>query len=134
MSGKKVKKLYEDKSGSQTVDKSAISYDGKTIYITNYDEHQLITLDNNGNKLALLTDPDMKKPTGVHVTPAGHVFVCCYDSGTVLQVDKDGEKKLATLARKEDGLYGPGDLFFSSSTSSLIVGGEKDTLLVIKIN
>ncbi|XP_052778303.1 uncharacterized protein LOC128215776 [Mya arenaria] len=134
MSGQKVKMLYEDKSGDRTVEKCAISNDGKTIYITNYDKNQLITLDNNGNKLALLTDPDMENPAGVHVTPAGHVFVCCYDSDTVLQVDKDGKKKLATLARKEDGLYGPRDLFFSSSTSSLIVGGYKDTLVVIKLN
>ncbi|XP_052780008.1 uncharacterized protein LOC128217135 [Mya arenaria] len=134
MSGQKVKMLYEDTSGEFTVQKCAISNDGKTIYIINSSKHQLITLDNNGNKLALLTDPDMRYPTGVHVTPAGHVFVCCYDSDTVLQVDKDGEKKLATLAREENGLYSPYDLLFSSSTSSLIVGGIKDTLLVIKLN
>ncbi|XP_052780006.1 uncharacterized protein LOC128217134 [Mya arenaria] len=133
MSGQKVKMLYKDMSGGLTVEKCAISNDGKTIYITNYDAHQLITLDNNGNKLALLTDPDMKHPTGVHVTPAGHVFVCCCGSDTVLQVEKDGKKKLATLARKEDGLHAPGDLFISSRSSSLIVVGEKDTLLVVKL-
>ncbi|XP_052780295.1 uncharacterized protein LOC128217292 [Mya arenaria] len=134
MSGQKVKMLYEDKSGFRTVEKCAISNDGKTIYITKSSQHQLITLDNKGNKLALLTDPDMTQPTGVHVTPAGHVFVCCWDSNTVLQVDKDGKKKLATLARKENGVHGPRNLFFSSRTSSLIVGGRKDTLLVIKLN
>ncbi|XP_052778682.1 uncharacterized protein LOC128216137 [Mya arenaria] len=134
MSGKKVKKLYEDFSGIITVEKCAISNDGETIYITNSSKHKLITLDNKGNMLSSLTDPDMKSPTGVHVTPAGHVFVCCCDSDTVLQVDKDGKKKLATLAREEDGVKGPHGLFFSSSTSSLIVGGVKDTLLVIKLN
>ncbi|XP_052778641.1 uncharacterized protein LOC128216090 [Mya arenaria] len=133
MSGQMVNRLYEDKSGGNTVWKCAISNDGETIYITNYNEHKVITLDNNGNKLALLTDPDMKEPTGVHVTPAGHVFVCCYNPGTVLQVDKDGKKKLATLAREENGVYGPFDLYFSRRTSSLIVGGSKDTLLVIKL-
>ncbi|XP_052781867.1 uncharacterized protein LOC128218276 isoform X2 [Mya arenaria] len=130
MSGKKVKRLYKDKSGDRTVRKCAISNDGKTIYFTNYDEHQLITLDNDGNKLTLLTDPDIKFPTGVHVTPAGHVFVCCSD--TVLQVDKDGKKKLAILTREEH-MEVPLALFFSSSTSSLIVGGWEDTLLVIKL-
>ncbi|XP_052778638.1 uncharacterized protein LOC128216087 [Mya arenaria] len=134
MSGQKVKKLYEDKSGGVTVRNCAISNDGETIYITNSSKHQLVTLDNNGTKLALLTDPDMRNHTGVHVTPAGHVFVCCWNSSTVLQVDKDGKKKLATLARKEDGVYGPCSSFFSSRTSSLIVGGSKDTLLVIKLN
>ncbi|XP_052781446.1 uncharacterized protein LOC128217997 [Mya arenaria] len=130
MSGQKMKKLYEDKSGGTTVKKCAISNDGKTIYITNSSKHQLITLDNNGNKLASLTDPDMETPTGVHVTTAGHVFVCCWNSCTVLQVDRDGKKKLATLARK---VRRTRDLFFSSRTSSLIVGGYKDTLLGIKL-
>ncbi|XP_052781621.1 uncharacterized protein LOC128218112 [Mya arenaria] len=132
ISGQKVKMLYENKSGNWTVRKCAISNDGETIYITNNNKHQLITLDNNGNQLAVLTDPDMKNPTGVHVTATGHVFVCCCGSNTVLQVDKDGKKKLATLARKDDGMSGPSGLFFSSRTSSLIVVGEKDTLLVIK--
>ncbi|XP_052778629.1 uncharacterized protein LOC128216077 [Mya arenaria] len=133
LSGKKVKTLYEEKSGGRTVMKCVISNDGETIYITNYGTHQLITLDKNGNLLASLTDPYMTYPTGVHVTPAGHVFVCCFDSDAVMQVDKDGKKKLATLARERDGVYGPYDLFFSSRTSSLIVGGWKDTLLVIKL-
>ncbi|XP_052778625.1 uncharacterized protein LOC128216073 [Mya arenaria] len=134
MLGKKVKRLYTDKSGEWTVKKCAISNDGKTIYMTNNSKHQLITLDKKGKKLALLTDPDMEEPTGVHVTPAGHVFVCWCYYDAVLQVDKDGKKKLATLARKEDGLDSPNDLFLSSRTSSLIVGGGKDILLVIKLN
>ncbi|XP_052779818.1 uncharacterized protein LOC128217040 isoform X1 [Mya arenaria] len=134
MSGKKVKKLYEGKSGGFTVQTCAISNDGKTIYITNNSKHQLISLDNKGNKLALLADLDIEEPTGVHVKAAGHVFVCCEGSNTVLQVDKDGKKKLTILARKKDGLNEPRDLFFSSRTSSLIVGGRKDTLLVIKLN
>ncbi|XP_052780966.1 uncharacterized protein LOC128217690 [Mya arenaria] len=133
MSGQKVKRLYDDISGTFTVMKCAISNDGETIYITNYTGHELITLNNKGKKQASLTDPDMKSPIGVHVTSAGHVFVCCSSSGTVLQVDKDGKKKLATLARKEDGVCRPYSLFFSSRTSSLIVGGEKDTVLVIKL-
>ncbi|XP_052782204.1 uncharacterized protein LOC128218552 [Mya arenaria] len=134
LSGQKVKRLYEDKSRGNTVEKCAISNDGKTIYITNYCQHQLITLDNNGNKLASLTNPDMRGPTGVHVTPDGHVFVCCYGSDKVLQVEKDGKKKLATLAREEHGVYRPYSLFFSSRTSSLIVVEREDTLLVIKLN
>ncbi|XP_052778655.1 uncharacterized protein LOC128216106 [Mya arenaria] len=131
MSGQEGKKLYKDKSGGTTVWKCAISIDGKTIYITNGDAHQLITLDINGKVLASLTDPDLKTPSGVHVTSAGHVFVCCRER--VLQVDKDENRKLATLAREENGLYGPRDLLFSSRTVSLIVGEYKDTLLVIKL-
>ncbi|XP_052779472.1 uncharacterized protein LOC128216826 isoform X3 [Mya arenaria] len=133
MTGWRIKKRYKDKSGGDTVARIAISNDGKTIYITNYSYNELITLDNLGNKLATFTDPDLGRPTGVHVTTAGHVFVCCYDSDTVLQVDKDGKTKLATLARKQDGVYKPRALFFSSRSSSLIVGGLKDTLLVLNV-
>ncbi|XP_052778751.1 uncharacterized protein LOC128216221 [Mya arenaria] len=131
MTGQLVKKLYEDKSGDDTVSKIAISNDGKTIYITNCSNSQLITLDNLGNKLATYTD--LLGSHGVHVTTAGHVFVCCIYSCTVLQVDKDGKTTLATLARKQDGVYGPKALFFSSRTSSLVVGGLKDTLLVLNV-
>ncbi|XP_052781939.1 uncharacterized protein LOC128218327 [Mya arenaria] len=133
MTGKLVKKLYEDKSGDNTVMRIAICNDGKTIYITNFSNNQLITLDNNGNKLATFTDPDLVAPDGVHSTTAGHVFVCCFNSNTVLQVDQDGKTKLATQARKQDGVHHPQVLFFSSRTSSLVVAGEKDTLLVLNV-
>ncbi|XP_052782261.1 uncharacterized protein LOC128218595 [Mya arenaria] len=133
MTGKQVKKLYEDKTVDDTVVRIAISNDGKTIYITNFSNDQLITLDNLGNKLATFTDPDLRGPWGVHVTTAGHVFVCCYNSDTVLQVDKDGKTKLATLARKQDGVHYPRAVYSSSRTSSLVVGGYKDTLLVINV-
>ncbi|XP_052779862.1 uncharacterized protein LOC128217055 [Mya arenaria] len=133
MAGKRVKTLYEDMSVGYTVKIFAISNDGKTIYITNYSNNQLTTLDNLGNKLATFTDPDLRGPTGVHLTTAGHVFVSCFEFHTVLQVDKDGKTKLATLARKQDGVYSPIALFFSSRSSSLVVGGRKDTLLVINV-
>ncbi|XP_052779304.1 uncharacterized protein LOC128216699 [Mya arenaria] len=133
MTGKLVQKLYEDKSGNYTVMRIAISNDGKTIYITNHSNDQLITLDNLGNKLATFTDPDLLGPHGVHVTTAGHVFVSCYYSHIVLQVDKDGKTKLATLVREQDGVYFPKALFFSSRTSSLVVGRWNDTLLVINV-
>ncbi|XP_052781936.1 uncharacterized protein LOC128218324 [Mya arenaria] len=133
MTGKLVKKLYENKSGDYTVMRFAISNDGKTIYITNHSNDQLITLDNLGNKLATFIDPDLKRPYGVHATTAGHVFVCCWNSHKVLQVDKDGKTKLAALARKQDGVYGPTALYFSSSTASLVVGRWNDTLLVINV-
>ncbi|XP_052801799.1 uncharacterized protein LOC128232338 [Mya arenaria] len=120
MSGQKVKKLYEDNSWYNTVQKCVISNDGKRIYITNCDADELITLDNNGNKLASLTGPDIFAPR-VHVAPAGQVFVCCLNSNTVLQ---------ATLAREKDGVNGPSDLFFSSRTPlCLLLDGTTPFLL-----
>ncbi|XP_052778738.1 uncharacterized protein LOC128216209 [Mya arenaria] len=76
MEGEVVKKLYEDKIGEYTVLRIALSNDGKTIYITNKSNNQLITLDNLGNKLATFIDPDLRRPYGVHATTAGYVFVC----------------------------------------------------------
>ncbi|XP_052779245.1 uncharacterized protein LOC128216665 [Mya arenaria] len=128
MLGQLTKKLYEDKSGDYTVQRISISNDA--IYITNRSKHQLSIRDIPGNKLVTFTDPDLRGPYGVQVTPAGHLFVCCFDTNTVMQVDKDGKGKMAILAREVDGPYA---LFFNSRTSSLVVGGEKDTLLVIKL-
>ncbi|XP_052782026.1 uncharacterized protein LOC128218399 [Mya arenaria] len=131
MSGQLTKKLYEDKSGDYTVQRMSITSDA--IYITNRSKHQISTLDNLGNKLATFTDRDLRGPYGVHATTAGHVFVCCFVTNKVMQIDKNGMRKMAILAREADGLYGPYALFFNSRTSSLVVGGEKDTLLVIKL-
>ncbi|XP_052781935.1 uncharacterized protein LOC128218323 [Mya arenaria] len=133
ITGRPVKKLYEYKSDGGTVRRIAISNDGKTFYITNSSNHQLITLDNLGNKLATFTDPDLRRPYGVHVTTAGHVFVCYLTSNTVMQIDKDGKMKLATLAKEKDGVYEPQAVYFSNRTSSLVVGGYKDTLLVVHV-
>ncbi|XP_052780984.1 uncharacterized protein LOC128217701 [Mya arenaria] len=135
MTGKQIKKLFEDKSGDEKLANIAISNDGKIIYITNYSNNQLITLDNLGNKLATFTDPELRGPNAVQVTPAGHILVCCSDSNTVLQVDNDRkkERKVTTLAWEECGVYLPRSLLFSSRTSSMIVGGKTDLLLIIKL-
>ncbi|XP_052780120.1 uncharacterized protein LOC128217194 [Mya arenaria] len=113
-------KLFEDRSDRCTVYHCAVSSDGSKIYVTNASKNQLITLDKAGNRLATLRH--VTSPRDIQVSPLGHVFVCSYGSNTVLQVDREGKRKLVTLATRSDGLKNPISLCYRCRTSSLIVG------------
>ncbi|WAR25967.1 hypothetical protein MAR_011671 [Mya arenaria] len=127
-------KLFEDKSDTLTVLKCAVSSDGSKIYVANYSKDQLLTLDSAGNKLATLSDPDMKSPRAIHVSPVGHVFVGSYGSNTVLQVDREGKRKLATLTTQFNGLVKPQSLCYCSRTSCLVVGQfDNNNVIVLKL-
>ncbi|XP_052285726.1 uncharacterized protein LOC127881645 [Dreissena polymorpha] len=124
LSGELVCRLYEDSSADFT---------GDRLYITSYNQHKLLTLARDGTHLATFTDPALHWPAGLHVTPAGQVLLCGYWSDTVLQVDREGESKLATLATLEDGVMYPVSVCYSSTTSSIIVGQLGDNILVFKV-
>jgi len=133
-SGRFIEKLYEDKSeGSDTtVYRIAISDDGYRIYVTNVESDSLVTLDHNGYVLSTLTDPDLRKPSGVCVASGGQVFVAGESSNCILQVDREGERKLATVATYVEGLKVPQALCFDRHACSLIASQDKnDTLLVM---
>ncbi|XP_052768811.1 uncharacterized protein LOC128209039 isoform X1 [Mya arenaria] len=129
-SGQLEKKIYEDPSSGCTVKRFALAGDGRKIYIAASDHHKLITIDNKGNILSTLQDQDIKSPVGVYVNEDGHVFVCSYRSCTVIQVDQEGRKKLATLVREEDGMNYPQAVCYGTRMRRLIVGGEQDDVLV----
>ncbi|KAH3862958.1 hypothetical protein DPMN_025933 [Dreissena polymorpha] len=76
-----------------------------------------------------------QRPCGLHVTPAGQVLVCGELSHTVLQVDREGRCKLATLGTQErDGVWGQVSVCYSSTTSSIIVGEwDSNTILVFRV-
>ncbi|XP_052260787.1 uncharacterized protein LOC127864936 isoform X2 [Dreissena polymorpha] len=135
LSGTLVCRLYEDTSASVTVRKCAVSPTGDRLYITSPDQQKLLTLARDGTLLATYTDPALRGPDGLHVTPAGQVLVCGYLSPyTVLQVGWEGESKLATLATQEDGVRWPQSFCYSSSSSSIIVGqAEDDNILVFRV-
>ncbi|KAH3790943.1 hypothetical protein DPMN_169151 [Dreissena polymorpha] len=134
LSGKLVCRLYEDSLAHDTVDKCAVSPTGDRLYITNWDKYKLLTLTRDGTLLATYTDPALGGLGGLHVTPAGQVLVCGYWSDTVLQVGWEGESKLATLATKEDGVWGPCSVCYCSTTSSIIVGLLRDdNILVFRV-
>ena len=116
------------------VDKCAVSPTGDRLYIISDWKDKLLTLARDGTLLATYTDPALGVPTGLHVTPAGQVLVCGYWPNTVLQVGWEGESKLAKLATWEDGVRWPGSVYYSSTTSSIIVGqGDDDNILVFRV-
>ncbi|XP_052236355.1 uncharacterized protein LOC127848097 [Dreissena polymorpha] len=151
--GKQLCRLYEDRSSGYTVRKCAVSptgdrlyitsdskpklltlaRDGTLLYITNYRQNKLLTLARDGTLLATYTDPALCYPSGLHVTAAGQVLVCGRWSNTVLQVGREGESKLATLATEEDGVGRPWSVYYSSTTSSIIVGQYGDYILVFRV-
>ncbi|XP_052815205.1 uncharacterized protein LOC128242174 isoform X1 [Mya arenaria] len=131
--GKQVKKMYENTSGGQTVAHFALNQDGKRIYICNWTNKKIITIDINGSILATLQDPDIGGPCGVHASEVGHVFVCSWRSNTVVQIDQEGRKKLATLVGRRDGINYPRAVWYSTHTGRLIVGGLQDDILVMEL-
>ncbi|KAH3836527.1 hypothetical protein DPMN_109899 [Dreissena polymorpha] len=51
--------------------KCAVSPTGDKLYITNRSHDKLLTLAKDGSVLATFTDPALKDPRCVHVTPSG---------------------------------------------------------------
>ncbi|KAH3749833.1 hypothetical protein DPMN_184348 [Dreissena polymorpha] len=76
------------------------------------------------------TDPQLKSPRSVHVTPSVQVMVCGYISNTIIQVDSEGKKKLAILASMKDGVHTPVSVFYSSSTNSIILGLDNNNAML----
>ncbi|XP_052781959.1 uncharacterized protein LOC128218350 [Mya arenaria] len=131
MDGRLVKKIHEDKSGKLAVVRCAVSPDGEIIYVSNFDGNKLISLDRCGRVLSSFTDPELQSVSGLCVSPSGLVFVSGGSSDTVIQVDSEGTKKLATLARKADGMNTPIALCLVENTSTLVVGGQKEDDIVV---
>ncbi|XP_052815857.1 uncharacterized protein LOC128242658 [Mya arenaria] len=131
--GKQVKKMYEDTSGGWTVANFALNQDGKRIYICDYANNKIITIDINGSILATLQNLYIIRPNGVHVSEGGHVFVSALYPNTVVQIDKEGRKKLATLVRRGEGINYPRAVWYSTHTCRLIVGGDQNDILVMEL-
>ncbi|KAH3780390.1 hypothetical protein DPMN_158204 [Dreissena polymorpha] len=106
----------------------AVSPTGDRLYIIR--QSKLLTLARDGTLLATLTDPKLRYPYGLHVTPAGQVLVCGWLTCPV-QVDWKGESMLTTLAtRVRNGV----SVCYSSTTSSIIVGlFRDDDILVFRV-
>ncbi|KAH3704089.1 hypothetical protein DPMN_079144 [Dreissena polymorpha] len=116
------------------VSRCAVSPTGDKLYITSPYEHKLLTLAKDGSILATFMDPAVKFLTGLHVTSAGQVIVCGWDSKNIIQVDSKGSMKLATLATQRDGLKGPYSVCYNRITDSIIVGQFRHKkILVYKV-
>ncbi|XP_052215213.1 uncharacterized protein LOC127833805 [Dreissena polymorpha] len=132
LTGTLVKKIHTDSSGYCTVWKCAVSPAGDKIYVTNYDQHKLITLATDGTLISTFTDPELQTPQGVNVTPSGQVFICGCRSNTVIQVDGEGGKKLATLASQKDGLDRPSSVCYNTISHQIIVE-VNDNIMVMDL-
>ncbi|XP_052275453.1 uncharacterized protein LOC127874845 isoform X2 [Dreissena polymorpha] len=134
LTGTLVNKMYEDTSNSYTDLRCAVSPSGDRIYVTNGYQHKLLTLARNGAVISTFTDTELTFPKGVNVTPAGQVLVCGQNSNTVIQVDREGKKKIATLATQKDGLNNPLSVFYNQKSGSVIVGQyNNENILVFNL-
>ncbi|XP_052251504.1 uncharacterized protein LOC127858407 [Dreissena polymorpha] len=134
LDGKLVSTLHKDDSDKWTVWSCAVSLTGDKLYITNFPQDKLLTLARDGSVLSIFMDPELEWPNCVHVTPAGQVLLCGRCSKTILQVDSQGSRKLATLATKRDGLLFPWSVCYNSTTDSIIVGqNNNNKILVYKV-
>ncbi|KAH3749963.1 uncharacterized protein LOC127847747 isoform X4 [Dreissena polymorpha] len=133
LTGTIVKKLFEDTTSSHTVYKCAVNFMGDQIYVTNREKHTLLTLAMDGKVISTFSDNDLKVPLGVHVTAGGQVLVCGYGSNTIIHVNSEGKKKLATLATEKDGVKCPCSVFYSCSNDSVLVGVANNDIIVFKV-
>ncbi|XP_052778368.1 uncharacterized protein LOC128215805 [Mya arenaria] len=134
MDGNIIKTICDEKSPYHIVHRCAVSPDGERIYVINPNTSKLITLDTSGHVLSTEDDSYLERPYGLCVSPSGHMFVCGQRSNTVVQVDKEGRKTLATVARMAHGLWNPRSVWFSEQTSTLIVGNfEDDSITVVQL-
>ncbi|XP_052220268.1 uncharacterized protein LOC127837350 isoform X2 [Dreissena polymorpha] len=124
LDGTLVKKLYE-------VFRCALNPAGDMIYVTIYNQNKLFTLATDGSLIYTFTNPELQFPWGVHVTPDRHVLCCAYRSNTVLQVDHEGKKKLATLASQRDGLFHPVSVCYNRQTHQIIVGLQHNNKIIV---
>ncbi|KAH3851455.1 hypothetical protein DPMN_093937 [Dreissena polymorpha] len=125
--------MYEDRSARDTVLRCAVSPSGAKIYVTNHSEHKLLTLAKDGTVISTFTDTELQLPLGVHMTPAGQVLVCGYGSNTVIQVDREGKKKIALLAVNKDGVDGPLSVFYNWKYGYVLVGQKNDKILMLDL-
>lgn len=135
VSGQFRSKIFEDTTSTDMVlHKVCPSLDGNTIYITDYARNLILTLDQTGQLLYEVSDPEFECPTGVCLADNGAVFVCCQDSHVILQVDREGKKTLNTMAYGCDGVAEPQALCFDQKKRQMLVAqGRSNNLLVFKL-
>ncbi|KAH3749292.1 uncharacterized protein LOC127846946 [Dreissena polymorpha] len=134
LTGALVKKLYEDLSDGNRVSNCAVSPTGDRIYVTYPAQHKLLTLARDGTLLSTFTDPKLNAPSGLRVTPSGQVIVCGCFSHTVIQVDREGKQKLATIASQKEGVSFPESVCYNTNSHQIIVGMfDNNKIIVMKL-
>ncbi|XP_052230337.1 uncharacterized protein LOC127844280 [Dreissena polymorpha] len=133
LTGTLVNKLHKDAEASYRVCRCAVSPSGDRIYVTNFSQHKLLTLATNGTLISTFDHSELQGPWGVHVAPAGQVLVCGFSSNTMVQLDREGSKKLATLASQRDGLIQPVSVCYNTNIHQIIVGRINSKVIVMNL-
>ena len=134
MDGELVKKLYEDTTEMFTIWRIAVADDGERIYVADYSNDRLITLNKEGEQIASLSDNDLEGPSGICVAGNGSVLICGEHSNAVLQVDKEGKQKLVTLVNMNTTAKRAEVLWFDRDKRQLIVGQDNNSILVVTVS
>ena len=128
VAGSFVKKLYNGDVVGVTC-----SSQGDKIYVTSGYDTNVTTLDYTGRIISTLETDHLNNPTGLTYLDNGNIVVCGCESHTIVQVDKDGKRKLSTLATSSDRVFAQWSLYFNTKTRALIVGQTSDTIFVMKL-
>ncbi|KAH3846221.1 hypothetical protein DPMN_088520 [Dreissena polymorpha] len=102
--------------------KCAVGLGGDKLYITIANKNTLLTLSIDGTVMSTFTDPQLRSPRGLHVTHSGQVLVCGWRSSTVIQVNAEGNTKIATLVTQKHGMKYP--LSVSCKKNDTIIVGQ----------
>ena len=105
---------------------------GTKLYVAD-ERSGLLTFDFSGATLATLTDRELKEAQGLCVDSEGNVFVCGFESDTVIKVDKYGKTKLRTVIQDGGDISDPKCLCIDNHASKLFVGQWNDKLTVFDI-
>ena len=87
-----------------------------------------------GSNFASLSDNDLEGPSGICVAGNGSVLICGEHSNAVLQVDKEGKQKLATLVNMNTTAKRAEMLWFDRDKRQLIVGQDNNRILVATVS
>ncbi|KAH3820462.1 hypothetical protein DPMN_122208 [Dreissena polymorpha] len=117
-----------------TISSCAVSPDGERIYVAYQAFQRLDTLSSDGTVISTMTDPAWSEsPFRIHVTDLGQVLVCVKESNIIIQVEREGRKRLAEVVTKDDGLNKPCSVFYSKYTGQMVVGmWDNDEIMVFK--
>ncbi|KAH3796771.1 hypothetical protein DPMN_150342 [Dreissena polymorpha] len=113
--------------------KCAVSPTGDKLYNINRYQHKLLTLARDGTVLATYRDLLHFPSANIHVTPAGQLLVG--DGSCIIQLHSEGNMKLATLVTGKEMyiMRGSVSVCYNSTTSSILVAGQSNSILVFKV-
>ncbi|KAH3827872.1 E3 ubiquitin/ISG15 ligase TRIM25-like isoform X2 [Dreissena polymorpha] len=134
LDGQKVKKIYENKSGDDTVWKCSVSPSGDKIVVINKKNkcQMLVLVDRKGRGgIFDYSNTELQDPSTVYFTPFGEVLVCGATSNNVILVDVNERRTIATLATQDHGIHAPLSIWYSDGNHKLVIGQRNNNNLIV---